>query len=184
MVADDTAAAFRPAPTRHERAWRPTESGQAYLLALSDSLRPLADPIAIQGVAAELLGRHLRANQVHYAETVGDDTVEIRQGYGDGLSAMVGTFRHQSAGWGARLLATYRAGFTAVCHDIESDPTMTRAEAPVIAAAGLHAYIAAPLVKDKAWVATLAVHSIAPRTWTPDEVALVEETAGRSCGAR
>ena len=40
--------------------------------------------------------------------------------------------------------------------------------------------IEAPLVRDGRWVGHLAVLQDRPRRWTPDEVALVEETAART----
>ena len=152
----------------------------AFLLKLSDALRPLCDPVAIQAEAVRVLGEHLRANQVHYSETVGD-VVIIQQGYSQGLPPMVGSFRHQD--FGQQLFATYRAGQTAVCDNVATDPTISDAEKEVIIGSGIRAYIAVPLVKEGEWVATLAVQSIEPRAWSPEEVALVEETAERTWAA-
>ena len=53
---------------------------QLFLLRLSDALRPLADPLAVQVEAARILGEYLHANRVGYAEvqednvTMGGDT--------------------------------------------------------------------------------------------------------------
>jgi PAS domain S-box-containing protein len=165
---------------RAAEALRESGARQAFLLRLSDALRPLADPGEIQGAAARLLGEHLGANQVHYGETVGD-VVVIARGWGSGLPPMVGRFRHRD--FGEQLVAGYRAGRTAICRDVLSDPTVTAAEAAVITAAGFRAYVAVPLVKGGAWVATLAAHSAAPRDWTPGEAALVEEVAERTWAA-
>jgi PAS domain S-box-containing protein len=151
-----------------------------FLVKLSDALRSLADPVEIQAAAAQVLGKHLGANQAHYGETVGD-VVIIHQGYGNGLPPMVGAFRHQD--FGKTLVETYRAGKTAVCRSVTADNSITSAEQAVIVSAGFRAYIAVPLVKAGEWVATLAVHSIEPRNWTPEEVALVEETAERTWAA-
>jgi hypothetical protein len=104
-----------------------------FLLRLSDALRPLADPGEIQAAATRLLGQHLGANQVHYGEIHADSgdeaKVVIHQGYGDGLPPMVGTFHHRAEGWGERLLATYRAGWTAVSHNVDDDPSISAEEA-------------------------------------------------------
>ena len=51
-----------------EQALRSSEEKQAYKLRLSDAIRPLSDPIEIQGLASKLLGEHLRANRVFYGE--------------------------------------------------------------------------------------------------------------------
>ncbi|MBD2091296.1 PAS domain S-box protein [Microcoleus sp. FACHB-1515] len=152
----------------------------AFRVKLSDALRSLTDPVEIQAIAARLLGEHLNANQVHYGETIGDYVV-IQQGYGNGLPPMIGSFRFID--FGERLIADYRAGRTAVSRDVLNDPTITEAERRTIAGAGFQAYIAVPLTKEEGWVATLAVHSIAPRDWTTDEVELVKETAERTWAA-
>jgi PAS domain S-box-containing protein len=152
---------------------------RAFLVRLAHALRPLADPVEVQATAARYLGEYLNANQVHYGETTGSDTVVIHRGYGNGLPPMLGTFDHSREGWSARLLDTYRAGRTAVCDDVNTDPTITPDEAAVVVGAGFHAYVGVPLVKEGRRVAILAVHSIAPRRWTADEVALVGEVAER-----
>lgn len=152
----------------------------AYFARLADALRPLRDPVVIQSVAARHLGEHLGANQVHYGENVGD-TVVIHQGYGNGLPPMIGTFR--AVDFGERLVAAFRAGRTAVVNDVETEPSITADVRTVIAGAGFRAYVAVPLVKGGVWSATLAAHSIAPRVWTQDEIALVEETAERTWAA-
>jgi hypothetical protein len=50
------------------RALAESEERQSYLLALSDALRPLADPIDMQEIAATLLGKRLRAGRAFYYE--------------------------------------------------------------------------------------------------------------------
>ncbi|WP_347278186.1 GAF domain-containing protein [Leptolyngbya sp. FACHB-541] len=146
----------------------------AFRVKLSDALRSLTDPVEIQAVAARVLGEHLGANQVHYGETIGEYVV-ISQGYGNGLPPMVGHFRFID--FGERLIADYRAGRISLSRDAVNDPNITESERQVITGAGFRAYVAVPLTKAEGWVATLAVHSIAPHDWTTDEVELVQETA-------
>lgn len=157
-----------------EAALRQSEERKAFLLHLSDALRPLRDPGEIQAASARLLGEHLGVNQAHYGETVGDH-VHIHQGYGHGLPAMIGRFRFID--FGEQLVASYRAGKTAASDDVAVDPTISPAECEVLGGAGIRAYVAVPLVKDGEWVATLAVHNRTPRRWQPKEIALVEEVA-------
>jgi len=163
-----------------ETALRSSQDQQVFLVRLGDELRPLSDVAQVQAVAARLLGQHLRANQVHYGETQGDDVV-ISQGYGDGLPAMTGRFR--SVDFGERLTATHRAGVVQVVRDIETDAANTEAERQVLRQAHIGAYLTVPLVKEGQWVATLAVHSLTPRPWTADEVRLVEDVAERTWAA-
>lgn len=163
-----------------EATLREVKEQKSFLLKLADTLRRLSNPMAVQAEAARMLGEHLSANQVHYGENVGGRVV-IHQGYGDGLPPMVGSF--SPLDFGERLVATYRAGRTAVCNDVTCDTTLSDAEKRVIIDAGFRSYIAVPLVKDGVLSATLAAHCIAPRHWSPKEVALVEEVAERTWGA-
>jgi PAS domain S-box-containing protein len=94
---------------------------------------------------------------------------------------MIGDFRHLD--FGERLVATIRAGQTAVCRDAESDPSISERERAVLAAARIRAYVAVPLVKNGEWVATLAVHTVRPHSWHRSEIELVEEVAERTWSA-
>lgn len=153
---------------------------QAFLLRLGDALRLVADPVVIQHTAVQLLGEHLGANQVHYGETVGEEVI-IHQGYGKGLPPMVGRFH--SVDFGKQLTATHAAGQVQVVDDIEQNPLATDAERQALRAAHIGAYITVPLIKEGQWVATLAVHSIAPRAWARQQVELVQDVAERTWAA-
>ena len=167
---------------RAEAALMAAAARDAFLVHLSDALRPLADAFAVQEVAARLLGEHLGANLVHYGE-VTDDDVCIQQGYGNGMPPMIGTFRHAGDEWGAAVVETYRAGQTSVCRDVCREPTIKADEAANLTAASISAYVGVPLIKHNEWVAVLAVHQMTPRDWQADEVALVEEVAERTWAA-
>ena len=65
-------AADIDAARRAEEALRRSEERQAYLLGLSDALRPLADPSEIQAAAARFLGEHLGVTRVVYGEVSAD----------------------------------------------------------------------------------------------------------------
>lgn len=97
---------------RIEAALQESEEQKTYLLKLSDALREMTDPVAIQAVAARLLGEYLGANQVHYGETVGELSV-IHQGWSNGLPPMIGSFRQQD--FGKHIHEGYRGGRTQVC---------------------------------------------------------------------
>ena len=163
-----------------EEALRESEERQAFLLKLSDALRPLANPKEIQAISVRLLGENIAANHVHYAEVVGDYVI-VHHAYGNGLPPMIGRFRYMD--FGERLIATYRAGKTGVCYDVDLDPTITKDEAAVLRGSGIRAYVAVPLVKHGEWVSVLGVDSMEPREWTADEVKLVEEVAERTWAA-
>ena len=153
---------------------------QVFLLTLSDALRPLVDPQAIQVLAANLLGEHLQVNQANYGEVWGEH-VHISHSYAKGLSPMVGAFRSED--FGKHLVDGHRAGKLQVCANTMSDPLFEEQERKTLIAAHIGAYIAVPLVKAGVWVGLLSVLNIEPRDWVPTEVEAVQEVAERTWAA-
>jgi PAS domain S-box-containing protein len=139
---------------------------------LSNALRPLADPFAIQSEASRLLGEHLGAQRVFYAD-MEDGNFVVRRGYAQGVPPMAGqhTFSHFSA----ELVADLRRGKTVVVDDLARQVNLTEENRAAYRSAQIAALIAVPLVKDNQWVVKFAVHSSRPRAWTADEIKLVQE---------
>ena len=169
------AAVFRDISERKRR-----EQQQAFLLKLSDALRPIVDPQEIQRIAADLLGEHLQVNQTNYGEMQGD-YVHISHSFTAGLTPMVGTFRLED--FGKRLIDGHRAGKLQVCTNTTNDPQFDEPERAALTAAQVGAYIAVPLVKKGRWVGVLSVLNVQPREWTPTEVEAVQEVAERTWAA-
>ncbi|MEW4568287.1 PAS domain-containing protein [Tautonia sp. JC769] len=164
---------------RAEEVVRANEERQAFLLRLSDALRPVTDPAEAKQTACRVLGEHLGADRVHYSEVTPDgETLVVAGGYvRDSVAPMADRLRvadyDQSA---ARL----RRGEPLVIPDAAE---LGEEEAAAYRAAGLAAALTIPLVKDGRWTAHLTVHQCAPRSWTADEVRLVEEVAERMWSA-
>ena len=168
-------AVFRDVTQRKQQ-----EQLQIFLLTLSDALRPLVDPQAIQVVAANLLGEHLQVNQANYGEVRGEH-VHILYSYAMGLPPLIGALRAED--FGKRLVAGHRAGKLQVCANTTSDPLFDDQERKTMLAAHIGAYIAVPLVKAGVWVGLLSVLSMLPRDWSPTEVEVVQEVAERTWAA-
>ena len=167
---------------RAEAALRASEARQAFLLRLSDALRPLGDPAATQEAAARILGKHLGADRAYYvtldeARQVATVEQEYRQSKAPSL---VG--EHAFAAYGATL-DLLRAGGAVVFEDVEANPKVRPADLPAYQALGLRAFLNTPLIKDGELVCAMCVVSAEPRRWTADEVALVEETGERTWAA-
>jgi two-component system CheB/CheR fusion protein len=163
-----------------EERLRASEDRQTFLVKLSDTLRPLSDPIAVQAEVSRVLGERLGANRVAYFEVRGDDYV-VAGDYTDAVPSIAG--RYPVASFGPDQLAAFRAGRTAFEIDVNSLESRTRGEKEAFGALQVRSYIAVPLVKNNNFVAGLAVHSASVRTWTPSEVAIIEETAERTWAA-
>src|SRR3712207_3328574 len=111
---------------RTDVAMRESEERQAFLLELSDALRPLADPVEIQREAARVLGRRLGAGRAAYAEIEADDAhFAVHRDYTDGVPSFAG--RHPLDSYGPEFWADPRAGRTIRVADAERDARISEA---------------------------------------------------------
>lgn len=167
---------------RVEEILKRTAEADAFRLALADGLRPLADPVTIQAVAAQILGEHLRASRVHYAEV--DETgadARVDADYCSGVPSVVG--RYHLDDYGPTVMAEFRAGRTLIIEDVANDPRLSAGERAATAALQIGAYVIVPLIKEGVPKAFLVVHQDVPRSWSVDDLQLIEETAERTWAA-
>ena len=153
---------------------------QAYLVRLTDTLRPLSDPGEIQAAASRVLGEHFGANRVAYFEIREDDYV-VDQDYVDGVESHVG--RHAIASFGDHQLGEFLAGRTVVERDATSLPGRGPDERAAFAAIRVRGHVEVPLVKGGKFVAGMTVHFREPHEWSAEEVRLIEQTAERTWAA-
>src|SRR5206468_185854 len=165
------------ARVRAEEALRRSDERQAFLLKLSDALRPLGDPLDVQEVAARLLGEHLRSNRVGYAEIDGHAYV-IRREYASGVRPLVG--EGPVGTFGVALRDAYRNGETVVVNDVSTDPRFTEAERTIMQARQIAAYVGVTLIKGGRLVAAFGANNATPRVWTSIEVELIRGVAERT----
>lgn len=160
-----------------ETALRSAVAMEAYRARLLGALRTVADPVEVQARAAELLGRHLGASRVHYAEV--DERLEygvVQADYHPGFASVVGVHRFDD--YGPLVMNQFRAGRLVVVADVGSDPRLTAGErAATEALGGVASYVMVPLFKQGRSVALLVVHHAAPHDWTEEELGLIEDTA-------
>lgn len=160
-----------------EAAAREREARQTYLLGLSDALRDLSDPAAVQAAAVRVLGEGLDVDRAYYVtvdETQGEYVVE-REWHRSGAPSHVR--RYPLADWPMPWLPDGRPW---VVRDVDTDPAMPENQRAAYRDNDIGACIVVPLVKRGKLVATLVVNQRVLRDWTREEVALVDETAERT----
>lgn len=166
--------------SRNEDKIRRASWRDAFRVALTDTIRPLADPFEIQGAAARLLGEYLGASRAFYAEidrahetcTIGDNYCR------PDVTSVAGTYHVRSLA--TMLTPELCAGRTIVATGDASVPAGATEQLVSLLQCEGAAYVIVPLVKEGVLVATFAVQEMAAREWTPDEIALIEETADRT----
>ncbi|CAO4180664.1 Blue-light-activated histidine kinase [Methylorubrum populi] len=161
-----------------EQALREREEQQAFLLRLSDALRPLAEPAEIQAEACRLLGDHLEIDRAHYTaiyEAEGYAVIEREHLRGD-ARALAGTY---PLSFIDSFLSLYKTGLPVAVPDAATSPRLPEASRALLLEHGFRAWIGVPLIKHGALVGAFSVLCSAPRAWSEGETSLVSETAER-----
>jgi PAS domain S-box-containing protein len=158
-----------------------TEQRLQFLVDLSTHLRSIAEARDVMATAAEMLGRHLRASRVGYAEiSENGEAFAVERDWTDGtIASCVGEYRISD--FGVLIESELKAGHTVRIDDVLADPlTAEELIAAEFLRSGKRASIIAPLIRDGRLIASLYVHQTEPRHWREDEVALVQEVAERT----
>jgi len=150
---------------------------QAFLLGLSDAVRPLLEPTAIQDVVARMVAEHLGVSRCYYAEFDEDaKTVTIHRDFVRcGQPSMRGVYQ---ASEGEPIIEILRSGRPFMTRDWLTEPHRPPARAGT-SAWGMRAHLVVPVVKAGRLLGSLSVSDNAPREWTRYDQAIVEETAER-----
>jgi PAS domain S-box-containing protein len=159
-----------------EDALREREERQAFLLNLSDALRPVSDADEIEATACRMVGEKLGADRVVYAD-VEDGFFVPRQNYTRGVPPLVE--RTPVAAFGSAFLDCYRKGETVVVRDVGADPRLEEAERRTLEAGRIGAFIRVTLSKQGRWAGSFCAHQTTPRAWTEAETELLREVAER-----
>ena len=166
---------------RAEEVLRSRKDRQAIMLQLSDSLRLLESPGEIHGAAARILGTYLGVEGAFYCDVVNVEGVEyflLENPYQktDGL-IVSGLYPIDSPGV---LASDNYEGRNIVVNDMENDVRIVDSLRPKLREGHLGAWVSVPLLRNGKFVASFTVLQLAARTWTPEEISLIEETAART----
>ena len=165
---------------RAEEALRDSEKIQAYLLKLSDVLRPIADPIDIMSAAPEVLARELSVSVAGYVEMSKDgDSIVVGGQYADGrMPALKGPCRLSEFGEGfAPALA---AGEEIFISDVYVDPRGPAGGSEKTRGFKIRSVAGIPLIKDGRLVAFFYATHFEKRAWETWEQEIIRQTAERT----
>lgn len=163
---------------RAEQLTRPGVERDAFRVRLTDALRALEDPIAVEEEAARALAQELGVARTVYGELDPDgDHVTVERDYAVGVPSVAGRYRLSDFG---PFQNDLRDGRTIVVPDVPADPRLTDAHRARYANLGVHAFVCVPLIKGGRFVGVLIASHVERRNWTSEEVELVEEVAGRT----
>ena len=165
-----------------EAALRESEARQTFLLKFSDALRAEPNVDAISDRAIQILFQHMTLDHCYIGVyRLAEDIGEIRyQVHGDLFPSMVAKVRLSDFPKGIQIVFDR----TLVIDDVAKMEGLSDSEREGVKGLGVGALINASLRKgenDPIWA--LVAVSASPRVWTPGEVSLVEEVAGRTWAA-
>ncbi|HYW30606.1 MAG TPA: PAS domain S-box protein [Gemmatimonas sp.] len=164
-----------------EATLRESQERQAFLLTLSDALRPLLDAVEIQRIAMDLVTQKFGVEMAAYSEygPDGDRGVltHVRWGTRTPFSTEV-----RLSDFGPVLVEAFAAGRAFWYDDLETGPRL-EGHREAYRALNIQAGVGIPLVKAGRIAGVLAVNHTEPRRWTDAEVRLLEETAERTWAA-
>lgn len=158
------------------------ERRSALLLELADQMRAASGAVGVAAIGAQIIGEHLRADRVSYAE-ISEDGLRAVVGSdwsADGRASTAGT--HNLADLGDGIVGALRAGEPVVIDDVAADPRTGPARA-LLEAYDIRSSVAIPLREGDRFAAVLSVQCAAPRHWFASEVALLREATERMWAA-
>lgn len=161
-----------------ERALQARAERLSFFDRLSESIRSLSSPEEIMAVTARLLGRHMDASVVAYADLELDqDAFTIRGDWSaEGARSIVGDYSLDSFGHTAA--QAMRSGKPLIIRDVVGE--LGEEEGAQFLSIGIKATICLPFVRAGKLAAMMAVHQNRPRDWTSEEESLVFEATERS----
>ena len=151
------------------------ERRQTFRLEVERSLHGLGEADAVIRAVAAALGRHLGVQRVGYGEISEDgQTVRLSSVYLDGVAAIGGT--HDLKTFGGATIDRQRRGQTVAVADVHVMPEFDAATWDAIET---RAFVSVPIMRAGRLSVSLFVNQAAPRRWSRDEVALIEDVATR-----
>ena len=159
---------------------RRTEESQRLLVCLHDATRGLRDPAQVQWEIVSRVGRHFNVSRCTYAEiNECGDKISVTRDYVDGVASIAGQRRLND--FGPQIVEGLRSGRTLVVNDVHVDPrTSDPGLRPAYDRMQARALLCVPLVREGRFVALLVLHHQAPRNFSADDAALLEQVAERT----
>mgnify|MGYP002778032874 CR=1 FL=1 len=161
-----------------ERALQQRNDRLTFFDNLSEAIKSLTEPTAIMAVTARLLGQHMRASVVAYADMEADENVfNIRGDWAaEGSASIVG--RYSLSAFGPTAVFRLKAGQAFITRDTLAE--LGPEEGKALLDLGLGATVCMPYIRSGRLTALMAVHQKEPRDWSAEDLSLIVEATERS----
>ena len=164
---------------RADDALRASEKLNAYLLELSDALRPLSDATEIQATVTRTARQHFAADRCFYCEIEDGSAVVRRDDSRADLRSIAGHYRLDELPTVKEAIEAARPLVIDDVHTGRLDEALRQRciERQIIATLDV------PVIRNGKATGLLCFAQCAPREWTEYEILLASETAERAWGA-
>ncbi|MBD2465502.1 response regulator [Oscillatoria sp. FACHB-1407] len=161
------------------------ERQQKFLLQLSDALRPIADPIAIQETTSRMAAEHLDIGRVAYCEIryEPDIVVIVEHDWPRRGMPLIAAGRYRMSDFGSFLAEEFAAGRPAIVADVATDPRIPPTDRENWSVFEITASCGLPVIKEGRFVAYLVAQDNQPHDWTDREIELLRELSERTWAA-
>lgn len=153
------------------------EARRDALIRLTDQIRDITDPAQISSVAAEILGQVLGVSRVGYGLI--DEQTEILRAdcewNAPQVSGLPNTLNLRDFG---SFIDDLKQGVFIAIDDVERDERTQKA-ASALKERSAASFLNAPVIEHGHLVAVLYVNHAEPRSWLPEDIALVKEFSER-----
>ena len=150
---------------------------QAFLLKLSDALRPLSNPVEIEEAVTKLALDFMDADWCHYDTIDGENLVIQRGASRDGLPSLAGVYPISSFGL---FKAALNTGIPTIIYDVHTTDLLDEELKILCIQLQNIAFVIVPVIKNGKPVGLLVLVQSKPRKWTEEEVQITIETAERT----
>lgn len=171
---------------RAEEALRGSEERQAFLLALSDALNSLTDPIELQQTAMRMLAEHLKLSRafLFYVEQDAGDwlhVIDSEYRRDDAAPSMIG--HHSLQKFGDQHFKKLSRGIPLEVPDVRTLQGVTQAQLAAYQAVHVTAFVNVPLRREGKYSAGVTGHDVVSRVWKPFETEMMRDVGDRTWAA-
>ncbi len=156
------------------------EKQKVFLLKLSDVLRPLSDPVEIEGAATKISLDFMGADRCYYSTLEEGNAIVLRDTFREGLTSLSGVYPISNF---PLFKAVIDAGRPFIVDDVYTSDIIEEGLRQICVEVQVISMINVPVIKNGKSVGVLSLVQSKPRTWTGAEVQLTIETAERTWAA-
>lgn len=155
---------------------RQDEQRRDFMMHLSDALRPLSNPVAVQEAATRITMQHFGCDRCYYSEVINGQAIIRRDAAGPGMPSVAGSYHLKSMPIFAKVI---EAGQPFVVNEVSQSPLVDDNLRQMCLQLQVISFVDVPVIKEGQPMGILCIVQSSPRQWTEAETLLATEVAER-----